>query len=83
MNGFKRLKNKSGFTLPEVIITVGVFSLFTLSLLGTLVMGLRYLNMADEEIVAQQNCRNITDVVITELRQAVPNPAPGSTGYLA
>jgi len=79
----KALSWRNGFTLSEVMITVVIFLLFMMSLLGMLIMGLRYLNKANSEIIAQQNCRNILETITTELRQAMPNPAPGITGYLS
>ncbi|MCE1245786.1 MAG: hypothetical protein LWY06_03985 [Firmicutes bacterium] len=83
----RRSEIQKGFTLPEVIITAGVFLLFVLSLLGLLIIGLRYFRMADADVAAQQNCREILDVIGNELRQSAPCPDPGqgtnaARGYL-
>ncbi|MCD4782230.1 MAG: prepilin-type N-terminal cleavage/methylation domain-containing protein [Candidatus Eremiobacteraeota bacterium] len=80
--------NKKGFTLSEVMVTAVVFLLFAMSVLGMLIMGMRYLNKADADIAAQQNCRDILDVMTSELRQAAPCPDPGqgsnpARGYIA
>jgi len=76
----RTFKNKKGFTLSEVMVTAVVFLLFALSLLGMLIMGMRYLNQADADIAAQQNCRDILDIMTNELRQAAPCPDPGQGG---
>lgn len=75
--------NQKGFTLPEVMVTAVVFLLFAMSLLGMLIMGMRYLNQADADIAAQQNCRDILDIITSELRQAAPCPDPGQGSYPA
>jgi prepilin-type N-terminal cleavage/methylation domain-containing protein len=82
-----RSNPQKGFTLPEVVITTGVFLLFVLSLLGLMIIGMRYFKMADADVAAQQNCREILDVIGNELRQAAPCPDPGqgsqpARGYL-
>ncbi len=76
-------KVTKGFTLPEVLVSLAIFLLFILTMLGMLIMGMRYLNKADAQIVAQRTCRNILDTIVSELRQGVPNPDPGGTGYLS
>lgn len=73
---------KSGFTLPEALVTSFVFLILALTMLGTLMMGMRYSRKTNAQIAAQQTCRNAMGALTNELRQAAVNIAPGSTGYL-
>lgn len=80
-------KNQRGFTLPEVLVTASVFLLFSLALLGILTMGMRYFNRAEADILAQQNCRDVLEMIGNELRQGNPCPDTGQgsnppRGYL-
>ena len=79
--------NRKGFTLPEIMVTTVVFILFSMSLLGILIMGMRYFNQAEADILAQQNCREVLEIITQELRQGNPCADPGqganpSRGYL-
>lgn len=80
-------RHQRGFTLPEVLVTASVFLLFSLALLGILTMGMRYFNRAEADILAQQNCRDVLEMVSNELRQGNPCPDTGQginppRGYL-
>ncbi len=70
-----------GFTLPEVLVTASVFLLFSLALLGILTMGMRYFNRAEADILAQQNCSDVLEVISNELRQGNPCPDKGVGSY--
>ncbi len=72
----------SGFTLPEVLVASFVFLILALTLLGTMMMGMRYSRKTSAQIAAQQTCRNAIEAISSELRQAAPNISLGSTGYL-
>ena len=74
-------KNQRGFTLPEVLVTASVFLLFSLALLGILTMGMRYFNRAEADILAQQNCRDVLEIMSNELRQGNPCPDTGQGSY--
>lgn len=87
MRKMSRTREQSGFTLAEVLITAVVFLLFSTVLFGLLINGLNYFKAADADFSAQTTCRNIMEIIVSELRQAVPNPDPGlansPTGYLS
>lgn len=80
-------KNQKGFTLPEVLVTASVFLLFSLALLGILTTSMGYFSRAEADILAQQNCRDVLEIIANELRQGNPCPDPGqgsnpARGYL-
>lgn len=83
MNSIRgKKKSTSGFTLPEIMVASFVFLIFAITLLGTMMMGMRYSRKTSAQIAAQQTCSNIIEAITSELRQAAPNIAPGTTGYL-
>lgn len=74
--GFRRSK---GFTLSEVLVTVSTFLLLSLTILGILITGLRYMSRLETDIDAQNKVMDSIEVITDELRQGIPNSS--SAGY--
>jgi prepilin-type N-terminal cleavage/methylation domain-containing protein len=71
---------RSGMTLPEVMVAAVIFLLFSTSLISVLSLGMDYLQIGQQKILAQGNARMVADCIISELKQAIPNPN-ATTGY--
>jgi len=78
---------RRGFTLAEVVITVAVFSIFAVSAAGSMTAALRNWTRCNTRMQAEQNARTALSTIVADLRQALPDPDPGTsappTGYLS
>ncbi|MFP4497055.1 MAG: prepilin-type N-terminal cleavage/methylation domain-containing protein [Vulcanimicrobiota bacterium] len=72
---------KNGFTLAELLVAVATFTLLMLTLTSSFLLGVRYMKKTEAASNAQITARNISFAIVSELRQACPNPAAGNTGY--
>jgi type II secretory pathway pseudopilin PulG len=83
----KKNYKKNGVTLPEALVAILTFGLLTSLLIASMSLTIRWLGKADAEIVAHQTCSNALEIIVSEMRQAVPNPDPETgplgTGYLS
>lgn len=66
--------------MVEVLVAIAVFSVFTLFLTSAIIYSLRYINQVEAEISYQQAVRYSIETIVEELRQAIPNPDPGTAG---
>ena len=73
-------RRRKGFTLSEVLVTVATFLLLSLTILGILITGLRYMSRMETDIDAQNKVMDSIEVITDELRQGIPN-SDGTTGY--
>jgi type II secretory pathway pseudopilin PulG len=86
MKKSKNAKRIFGATIPEVLVAVATFAVLAGMLASSLTLTVKWLHKADAEILSHHVCVNAMDIIVNELRQAVPNPDPrtgtSSTGYL-
>ncbi|MCD4784399.1 MAG: hypothetical protein K8T10_11315 [Candidatus Eremiobacteraeota bacterium] len=80
----RRLNN--GFSLAEFIVSLGLFLILTSSLAGTLMIGMRCYQASDVDVDFQKSVRDTIEAISNDVRQAVPDDAPGlfgnpATGY--
>ena len=85
---FKNVRYQKAFTLVETIIIMAMMIVFLGTLFSAMIAGLRYWTDGRLRLRAQEALRESLDTMTMELRQAIPNPDPGtngngSTGYLA
>ncbi len=85
---FKSSKYQKAFTLVETIIIMAMMIVFLGTLFSAMIAGLRYWTDGRLRLRAQESLRESLDTMTMELRQAIPNPDPGTngngpTGYLA
>lgn len=80
MNIKTTYKGRRGFTLSEVLVTVATFLLLSLTILGILITGLRYMTRLETDIEAQNKVMDSIERITDELRQGIPN-SDGTTGY--
>lgn len=73
-------RNNKGFTLSEVMVTVATFLLLSLTILGILVTGLKYMARLETDIAAQNKVTDAIAIITDELRQGIPN-SHSTTGY--
>ncbi|MCD4784230.1 MAG: hypothetical protein K8T10_10465 [Candidatus Eremiobacteraeota bacterium] len=78
---------RKGLTLVEMIITLGMMIVFIGALFSAMIAGLTYWKDGRLRLQTQEALRESLDTMTTELRQALPNPDPGTngnppTGYL-
>jgi len=83
----KSLWLRRGFSLTEMIIMLGMMIVFIGALFSALIAGLTYWKDGKLRLQTQEALRESLDTMTTELRQALPNPDPGTngnppTGYL-
>ena len=76
----KALKKQRALTLVEMIIMLAMMVVFVSALFSAMIAGLRYWNDGRMRLIAQEALRESLDVMTTELRQAIPNPDPGTNG---
>jgi len=77
-----RTRWAGGFTLAELTVALSVFALFALTALASLQMTLKHWRSVSVRVDATSACRRVASALGDELRQAVPNSAPGNSGYL-
>ncbi|MHB2019003.1 MAG: prepilin-type N-terminal cleavage/methylation domain-containing protein, partial [Candidatus Xenobia bacterium] len=65
---------RQGFTLIEVLVTIGVFALFSTALVAALTLCLRYWFKVKDPTFAEQNARQAVNTMVAEFREACINP---------
>lgn len=85
---FKSVRYQKAFTLVETIIIMAMMVVFLGTLFSAMIAGLRYWTDGRLRLRAQEALRESLDTITMELRQAIPNPDPGTngngpSGYLA
>ena len=73
-------RGQKGFSLPEVLVTIATFLVLSLTILGILTTGLRYMSRVETDIQAQNKVMDSIELITDELRQGIPNSHSG-TGY--
>ncbi len=76
----RRSKHPSGFTLAELLISIGLFLILTTSLFGTLMIGMRAYRKNSLKSTIQLAVQNSVETMSNELREAAPNNDPGLFG---
>lgn len=69
-----------GFTLAELLVSIGLFMILTTSLFGTLMIGMRIYRKNSLKSTLQLAVQNSVETMSNELRQAAPNDDPGLFG---
>lgn len=77
------MKRTRGFSLAEFTVMLALFGLFSTTALAALNLALGHWRNVARKVDAAAACRFVTSTLSNELRQGVPNPAPGATGYKA
>lgn len=75
-----KTKDLRGFTLAELLISIGLFMILTTSLFGTLMIGMRTYRKNSLKSTMQFAVQNSVETMSNELRQAAPNGDPGLFG---
>lgn len=77
------MRRPRALSLSEIVVVVALFGLFATTALAGLNLTLGYWRTISSTVDAVSSCRLVTGTMANELRQGVPNPAPGSTstGY--
>ncbi|MCE1247324.1 MAG: hypothetical protein LWY06_11825 [Firmicutes bacterium] len=75
-----RKSNKTGFSLAEFMITLGLLMVLTASLFGTLTLSMRYYRQSNYSTDLQKAVRDSVEYMTDEIRQAVPDEDPGMLG---
>ena len=70
MNSKLKIKNKSGFTLVEMVVAIGIFGLIILGVGDILVYGLKYRAIILEQLKTQTEGRKIVQDFVNEIRRA-------------
>ncbi len=88
MNNFRKLLlERNGFSLVDMIVTLAIFGVLSLSILSTLIISNGYWQQGNQQTTSQGNSREAFQAVLNELKQALPDPDPGGanpiTGYLS
>jgi prepilin-type N-terminal cleavage/methylation domain-containing protein len=70
---------RRGFTLTELIVTIGLLSLFSTAVVATLAATLNFWRSSNSRVTAEQNVRMAMQFITLEVRQsiAVPDPITG------
>jgi len=81
-------RKQKAFTLVETIIILAMMTVFIGTLFSAMHAGLRYWRDGRLRLRAQNALRESLDAITIELRQAIPDPDPGTdgnppTGYIA
>ncbi|MHC9544000.1 MAG: type II secretion system protein [Vulcanimicrobiota bacterium] len=76
----KKNAKHSGYTLPEILVSIVVFMLLTTSLVSTVTLGLRFWLGTVARNNVRQNTITACSVIGSELRQAIIN-SDSTTGY--
>ncbi|MBF0595760.1 MAG: prepilin-type N-terminal cleavage/methylation domain-containing protein [Candidatus Omnitrophica bacterium] len=64
------MKNARGYTLVELMVTVGLFSVIMLGVYGTLLTGDVVYTKDSAMLDMESQCRNAVDRIVREVRQA-------------
>lgn len=83
-----KYRKQRAFSMIEVVIILAMMTVFIGALFSAMVAGLRYWKSGRLRLSAQEALRESLDTMNTELRQAIPNPDPGTggnpaTGYIS
>ena len=76
----QKIKSYGGFSLAELLISIGLFLILITSLFGTLMIGLRTYRKNSQKSMIQLTVQNAVETMVNELRQATPNEDPGLFG---
>ena len=76
----RKNKHYEGFTLAELLISIGLFMILTTSLFGTLMIGMRTYRKNSLKSAMQFAVQNSVETMNNELREAAPNDDPGLFG---
>lgn len=79
----KRSPAPRGFSLAEVAVVIALFALFATTALASLNLAMAQWKEVGQRVDAAAACRFLTTTLSTEMRQGIPNPAPGTSGYQA
>jgi type II secretory pathway pseudopilin PulG len=73
--GINKKINKSirGFSLPEVLVSLISFTLLTLMVMNSLMLGITFIKRAEKKGTDTIVCRAALDIMIDDIRLAVPN----------
>lgn len=71
------LEKSKGLVIDEAVTSTAIFLVFAFLLGALVVAGSMYLQKLEAELIVQQCCRDMLDLVATELKQAVPCPDTG------
>lgn len=74
-------KRRQGFTLAELAVVIALFGLFSTTALASLSLTLRHWKTISVQTDVYNSCRNAMNCMARELRQAMPNAAPGFENY--
>lgn len=74
-----------GFTLIDLLTTLAIFGVLSLSILSTVVITNGYWQNGNQQTTSQSNSRVGFQTILNELKQALPDPDRGNpaTGYLS
>lgn len=78
-----RARRPPGLTLAELTVVVALFGLFATTALAALNLALAQWKAVGQRVDSASSCRFLVTTLCTELRQGIPNPAPGTSGYQA
>lgn len=62
-------RKRNGFTVIEMVATIGIISLIALGLSSYVTQGVRLLNFTTQKIKAQENVRTAINAIISEMRE--------------
>lgn len=69
------------FTLAEMTVVIALFGLFSTTALASLNLTLRHWRTVSIQTDVYSSCRMAINTISKELRQGMPNPAPGFQSY--
>jgi type IV pilus assembly protein PilW len=72
------IRNKKGFTLTEIIVSMGIGMVVLAAVTTTFMSQARYYNAQEQVNEMEQNARGALDVITRELKMAGYNPASGT-----
>src|SRR5439155_14005706 len=71
----KMTERRNGFTLLEVVLAMTALALITAICYGAFHLGIRAVESGERAVVTAQRLRVATDVLIRQVKSAVPYPA--------
>ncbi|MHB2017459.1 MAG: PulJ/GspJ family protein, partial [Candidatus Xenobia bacterium] len=75
-------RRHSGFSLAEITMMMLIFAIFSLGLVASLTLSMRYWKRTSPEMVAEQNARVALQTMTQEMRQA-SHPSTWQAAFLA
>src|SRR5918996_435119 len=76
--GHSTIRNKKGFTLTEMIVSMGIGMVVLAGVTTTFMSQARYYNAQEQVNEMEQNARGALDVITRELKMAGYKPASGT-----